>query len=457
MAKTAFFSIAFSITFTLLFLMTGTGFAAQPPNLEAETAVLMDQSSGKILYEKNPDKPMYPASTTKIMTALLAVEYGDLDEVITVGTEVLHISWDSSKAGFDVGDTVTLRELIYGLMLPSGNDAAYTIAAHISRKVTGNPQLSVKDSQEFFAALMNQRARELGAENTHFTVPDGYHDVDHYTTARDLGLISRAALNNDFLREVAATSRYVPETWIGPNVRPWGNTNQLVRPQQEFYYESATGFKTGYTGPAGFCMVSSAIDNDMELVAVVLNTSKDGRWQDSQALLEYGFDSFHWQQLVEDDQIIQSLAVTNQNHDQPSTVALQAAQPFGSVFSRDDAGQIKSTVTFREDLVGSDRKISGVQAADTNPTLSAPLEAGQVVGEIVFFLDNDELFRTDLITTTAIAAMPWWRKLLLPGGLFACFILLIFIMRIRKKRNRRRRRQRQRYMTSYSRIKVWGS
>jgi D-alanyl-D-alanine carboxypeptidase (penicillin-binding protein 5/6) len=427
----------FLVAFTMVSLTGGDFviYAAAPPALDAETAVLMDQRTGQILYAKDGDKQMYPASTTKILTALVAVEQGDLDEVITVGNEVLHIPIDSSKAGLSVGDTISLRELIYGLMLPSGNDAAYTIAVHFGRRRLGDPRAGVQEAVAAFAELMNQRARELGAVATQFTVPDGYHRAEHYTTARDLALIARAALEHPFIREVAATGRYVPEAWTGPHVRPWGNTNQLVRPYQ-FGYQYATGLKTGYTGQAGFCMVGSAARGDLELIAVVLNTSKDGRWLDTTALLEYGFENFAWQQLVEADQVLATVKVSGQDVHEPETIDLTAAQGFGSTFPLAGIPRIEKDVIVFPKSPG--QSPGGAAAADSR-TVSAPLEKGQVLGEVVFSLDGRELFRTELLATQAVAAMPWWRKALLPGGLSLGLGLTVLLL-IKQRRRRRRRR-----------------
>lgn len=424
----------------LVSLFGGTTYASPtgPPAIDAETAFLMDQKSGQILYAKNADKRMYPASTTKILTALLAVELGDLDEIITVGNEVLHIPIDSSKAGLSVSDTISLRELIYGLMLPSGNDAAYTIAVHLGRRHLGDPQLSVSKAVAIFSEMMNQRAQELGAMDTNFTVPDGYHDAEHYTTAHDLALVARAALEHPLLRDVAATRRYVPETWVGPHARAWPNGNPLVNPNNQYHYQLATGLKSGYTGEAGFCMVGSATKEDMELIVVVMNSSREGRWLDPTALLEYGFEDFAWQQLVETDQVIETVQVSGQDVNQPEYIELTAAQGFGRVIARSEIPR----VTRRINIFAAKSKSGYVEAA-VSCTVPAPLNKGQVLGEIVFYLDGQELYRTDLLATDDVASMPWWRKALLPGilsmslGLFAVTTLQL-----------RRRKRRHRYIFS---------
>lgn len=406
-----------------------------PPALEAEAAILIDQVTGKILYEKNADKQLYPASTTKILTALLAVEEGKLEDIITVGIEAMMVPVGSSIAGLSVGDQISLGDLVYGLMLPSGNDAAYSIAVYLGRKYTGDQDLSASAALSAFADLMNTRARELGAHSSNFTVPDGFHDADHYTTAHDLAVISQAALEHEFLRQVVSTGRFVSETWEGPHSRPWGNTNQLVRTNDKFYFPDATGLKTGYTRQANFCLASSGGRGDLNLIAIVLNTSKDGRWTDSAALLEYGFDNFAWLQFVEEGEIIQSVVVRGQDIHQPESINLAAAQGFGTVLTREELGKVEKQVLIEDGTGPAELTVKHT------PGLLAPLEVGQVVGDLVFTLNGTELFRTDLISNEDVAAMPWWRRILLPGGLTLGlgFISSLAITSRRKKRRRRYR------------------
>lgn len=278
----------------LLFAIIITGFLpahAQQPILNAHAAIVIDAATGTEIMEKNADTIMFPASTTKIMTALLAVEHGDLDEMIKIGQEVNLIAWDSSRAHLQPGDRLSLRDLLYGMMLASGNDAAYAVAVHIARLDSGY-ELSAGAGLKEFARMMNERARELGVVNTHFVNPDGYPNSHHYTTARDLALITAEAMRLPDIREIVQTASFRPETWQGGAVRTWTNGNKLIRGDSDFFYGKATGGKTGYTQPAGFTLVATAREENLELVAVVLDTDADGRWLDSTELLEYGFREY---------------------------------------------------------------------------------------------------------------------------------------------------------------------
>lgn len=263
---------------------------AQEPWLTAHAAIVIDAATGAEILGKNADTIMYPASTTKIMTALLAVERGDLDKTVKIGQEVNMIAWDSSRAHLRPGDTISLRDLLYGMMLASGNDAAYAVAVHIAR--IAKPHFSETAAMKDFVAMMNERARELGAVDTNFANPDGYPHPRHYTTARDLALIMAAAMEYPEFREIVQTANYRPQTWRGERARAWNNGNYLIHGDSGFFYSKATGGKTGYTVPAGFTMVATAREEELELVAVALNTDADGRWLDTINLLEYGFENY---------------------------------------------------------------------------------------------------------------------------------------------------------------------
>lgn len=259
--------------------------------LEAEGVAVIDQDTGELLLSKHEKKRLYPASTTKILTALLAIELGDLDEQVTVGEEILRIGSDESKAGLQVGESLSLAELLNALMLPSGNDAANTIAVHIARKVSNEPQLESDEAFQLFASLMNERARQTGATDSHFVNPHGLHDRKHYTTAYDMALIAQEAMRNQSFREIVRTDVYDRDVMEQnhPEKEVFVNRNELLQEGSEHYFAGTTGIKTGFTSQAGSCLVSSATRNGVDLIAVVLHSTEEDVWHDSIELLEYGF------------------------------------------------------------------------------------------------------------------------------------------------------------------------
>lgn len=238
------------------------------PNVFAESAAVIDSFTGEFLFLKNENAIQYPASSTKILTALLVIEAGDLDKRVTVDLSDTKV--EPTKLDLQPGEQYTRRQLLYGLMLKSANDVAMALARDNAGSV------------EAFAEKMNRRAAELGATNSHFVNPNGLHDPSHYTTAHDLALIARVAMEQPFFRQLVGTIYY---TWKSPKgvVNQLRNHNRLLR-----HFAGCNGLKTGYTRAAQQVLVSSALKEGHEVISVVLHTNKPGIWEDSKALLTYG-------------------------------------------------------------------------------------------------------------------------------------------------------------------------
>lgn len=254
-------------------------------NLVAKSAILVNLNTKSIVYSKEASTRVSPASTTKILTALTALRFLDKNETITIGNEIYKIGAGSSTAYLAVGDRLTVQEVIQGLLISSGNDAAYVLAVNTSRKVFGD-NISDDLAIEFFIELMNNNVKLLGLENTHFTTPDGYDSDNQYSTANDLAVIAYEAYENDVIKEaVALESKYVKSKGI-----TWTTTNQLLVEESDYYYKYAMGMKTGSTGNAGKCLISIADDGDNRYISVVLDSDETGRWEDSLQLLKYGLE-----------------------------------------------------------------------------------------------------------------------------------------------------------------------
>ena len=248
-----------------------------------ETALVFNQKNGELLYSKNENARVYPASTTKIMTAIVALEFGNLDDEITVGKEVKIQVEGESSAFLQQNQTYTLRQLLSALMLPSGNDAARTIAVYIAKRESGYETAGNKEAIAHFVNLMNAKAKDLGADDTHFANPSGLHDDNHYTTASDMALIVREAMNNDVFQEIVKEEQYSDQ-----NVT-FNNTNLLLQRDSSFYYEGADGIKTGFTNEAGRCLISSATVDGETIISIIFKSTEEAIWQDSVRLLDYGF------------------------------------------------------------------------------------------------------------------------------------------------------------------------
>src|ERR1700736_294694 len=252
----------------LVIACTTTPLFGQTLNVVAQSAAVVDSYSGDFLFAKNENAKQYPASSTKILTALIVIESGDLDHLVTV--DLADTKVEPSSLGLKPGEQYTRRQLLYGLLLKSANDVAMALARDNAGSVSA------------FAEKMNLRAAQLGATSSHFVNPHGLHDPNHYTTAHDLVLIGRAAMQQPLFREIVSTIYY---TWKSPagTIYQLRNHNRLLR-----HFAGCNGLKTGYTRAAQQVLVSSALRGGHEVISVVLHTDKPGIWDDSKLLLSYG-------------------------------------------------------------------------------------------------------------------------------------------------------------------------
>lgn len=255
-------------------IVTGGKNGAAPPVISAKSAIVLDADDGRVLYEKNPDASAYPASTTKIMTVILAIEtleslQSPPEQEITVPEETVGV--EGSSIYLAAGEKVRIQDLLYGAMLRSGNDAAETLAVIIG------------GTREHFVAMMNERAAQIGCRNTHFTNPSGLFEKEHYTTARDMALISREAMKNELFREIAASPSYTAAR-APERCNYFYNKNKTVH-----QYEGGNGIKIGYTKASGRTLAASAKRDERQLICVVMNAPD---WfRDAYALMDYCFEN----------------------------------------------------------------------------------------------------------------------------------------------------------------------
>lgn len=256
----------------------------QGPQIQAESAILMDIDCGICLYEKNIHQRQYPASITKLMTALLTVENAKLSDVVTFSENAVYgIEPESSHIGIDVGEQLTVEESLYGLMLASANEVAMGLAEHVAGSV------------EAFVDKMNQKAEALGCQDTHFMNPHGLHDENHYVTAYDMALIARAAYQNPTLRKIFSTAEHeIPSTNLEKETRYLVNNHKLLS-NPDMYYDGCQGGKTGFTDQALNTLVTFASRDDRTFVCVNLKTNGTPIYADTGAVLDYGFTHFFWE------------------------------------------------------------------------------------------------------------------------------------------------------------------
>lgn len=318
------------------------------PNVTAKAAVLMDAVTGSILWAKQQDLRCYPASTTKIATAIVAVEKGRLNRTTTVSDRAAGV--EGSSIYLQVGEKLTQRELLLGAMLGSGNDASIALAEAVSGSV------------EEFVTQMNKLAVRIGAESTNFTNPNGLPDPDHYTTAGDLALMTRYGMSLDEFRLASGMKEMKLNPTHKGTARNIRNHNKLL-----WSYDGADGVKTGYTSIAGKCLVASATRDDWQLIAVVLG-SRD-IWIDSKAMLDYGFEKYRLVKSVVAGQLLKTAAVERSDG---TRLRIVAESTIDVVIDLERAGKIKKVVKLK-------------------PLPKAPIKKGQVLGRVEIWDDDGRL------------------------------------------------------------------
>lgn len=260
-------------------------------NVTSESAIVMEMSTGTVLYEKNSTEEHYPASITKVMTVLIALEHCDLNEIVTFSKDSID-NTEGSGIARDYGEQMTMEDCLYAIMLASANECAYAVAEHVAGDI------------ESFAKLMNEKAAELGCVNTNFVNPHGLHDENHYTCCYDMALIGQAAYANETFRIITGTkARMIPPTNKHEEETPLQNHNKLLHRYQSgnYVYKYCTGGKTGYTTNANSTLITFAEKDGMKLVSVVMNTDRVSEWTDSIAMFNYGFDNFHMVNVAENE------------------------------------------------------------------------------------------------------------------------------------------------------------
>ena len=271
-------------------------FAASTPNISSNTAVAIDADSSVVLYNKSMNKKIYPASTTKILTAILAIENLDLNKTVVVSKTALDIPWDSSSVYLKKGEVITIKDLLYCLLLNSGNDAANVLAEAVSKDIKS------------FVKLMNEKAKEIGCTNTHFNNAHGYSDDNHYTTALDMAKIFRYCVQNDTFVEIVSTKSYIVAPTNKTNSERYlNNTNRLILKKEDSiyarYYKYCIGGKTGFTDEAGRTLVTFAKKDNKTVVVAVFGASTSGvqdvRYTDAINLFEYSFNNFNKKTIAE--------------------------------------------------------------------------------------------------------------------------------------------------------------
>ena len=350
--------------------------------VQSQSAILIHADTGKILYEKNSNIPMYPASTTKIMTAILTLENTNLNDIATVSSSALnYIPSGYSTANLQVGEQFTIEQLLHVLLIPSANDAANVLAEHVGGSIIE------------FSDMMNKKAVEIGCKNTNFVNPSGIHSNSQYSTVYDLALIGQYAMKNPtFKAIVAKTTCSLPPTNIYPlDNRHFNTTNLLLRESSSssnsYYYPYAIGIKTGFTTPAGNCLVAKSSHNGLNFIVCILggrkdNSGNDQRFSDAINLFNYAYNNYLIKEIHPENSVVDIIEVKNATQD-TKYLNLLVKDNISVFISNKDLGKnILPEITLRENL-------------------KAPIEQGETVGHIKYVIE-DITYESDLIAQNSV-------------------------------------------------------
>lgn len=333
-------------------------------NIYSDAVILIENQTGKTLYEKNSEQKMYPASTTKILTAIITIEKGNLSDKVTVTkSAIAQMKSGYSSAYLSEGEIISIEDLLKVLLVHSANDASNVLAEYISGSI------------EDFVNLMNEKAIELGCTNTHFVTTNGLHDDNHYTTAKDLAIITRYCMQNETFRKIVSMKKCVIAATNKSDERVYKNTNDLINPSSGYYYPSCIGIKTGFTSEAKNCLISACSKNGLQVIAVVLGASitenyKSARYVDSKTLYDYVYSNYSIQNIAKASSVIKTIEVKNAT-DETKSLDLKLEKELNVLVNNKDKENIQTEIII-------------------NDNTSAPIATNAVVGNITYTVGNDK-------------------------------------------------------------------
>lgn len=362
------------------------------PSVSAGSAILIDNRTNKVLYSKNENQKMYPASTTKIMTAILVLENSNLDDVVNASpTAVTSIPSGYSVANIQVGEELTVEQLLECLLVLSANDAANVLAEYVGGSI------------ESFVSMMNTKANELGLEGSHFTNTYGLHDVNHYTTASDLAKLMQYCIKNDDFRRIAGMASCAIPATNKSDSRLYTTTNELLIPNGNYYTSYVTVGKTGFTTPSKGCLASVGYSNNLELTCVVLGSSTtSSRFTDTISLYEYGYSNYSLKDIAKENDVITNVEVSNATKDTKNLDLLISENVSALIKNSDNNENIEPKINL-------------------NSEITAPIIEGSVVGTVSYTVNGVE-YTSDLIASHDV------EKFRIPFYLLLIFIVIVVLL-----------------------------
>lgn len=387
-------------------------------DLHSQAAVLIDSSTGKILYDKNAKEKMYPASTTKILTSIIIIENCNLnDKVLVNKTSLLSIPSGYTTCNLQPDEEISVRDLLTAFLVVSANEAGYVLAEYYAGSISN------------FAELMNQKAEEIGCKDSHFVNPSGIHNENHYSTAYDLSLIARYCMQNETFRNIVSIQSCTIAATNKSDVRKLTNTNDLINPSSKYYIEDCIGIKTGFTTAAQNCLISGFSRNGLELISVVLGASstetrESVRYTDTTALYKYGYSHYSLKTIIKQNDVIQNIEIPNGSKE---------TKNLNLVAEKDLISLVKTGEEIENPTI------------TINENLSAPIMKNDTVGTISYVIDGIE-YSQNLVAQNNVEKNNIFQHILI---ILIIFLLLIFILFTLIHKAKRTKKTRYKYNRNY--------
>ena len=384
-------------------------YAENDLSVDAKASLIIEENSGKVIHEENSNIQNYPASVTKILTAILTLENCELADTVTVSkTAISNIPSGYVIAPLFIGEQMSVEDLLYALMLKSANDAAYVLAEHVGGSVEG------------FSEMMNKKAEELGCKNSHFVNPNGIHNSDHYTTAYDMYLIAKYAMKNEKFVKIVSTYQHTLSATnkYSKNDRIMKNTNNFVNPSSRYYDENVKGIKTGTTLQAGNCLITCTSKNGFDVITVILGArTSESKFSETKRMMNYVFDNYKYTEIHKKGDVIKNIEVEKATKETKS-LNLVISDDIKAINNiKIKAEEIEPEINLRDEII-------------------APISKGQELGTIKYSVDGLE-YNAKLLAENDVIKKTYYVEILLGVGVFLIIVGVIIIIKKRLGKQRR--------------------
>ena len=392
--------------------------------ITAPNLILANSDSGKILYERNSEERIYPASITKLMTAILVVEKCKLNDVVTVSENAVKIvPFGYVNANLKAGEKLTVDNLLNAMLIPSANDAANVLAEYVGGSIEG------------FSEMMNSKAKELGCTGTNFNNPSGLQEDNHYTTAKDLLLIARSAVKNNTIRTIIGRTSYtLPASNKYNRVdRILSTTNYMKRKElTKYYYKYCIGAKTGYTEKAKNCVIEFASKDNINLTAIVMGESgkvKGTKFLDAKQMFEYGFSRYVNKQVAQKDTVFEKITIFNGTKE-TRNLETSLKSDINIVVDKNENVEV---IDFENNGKDSDKNYI-VRKVEYSKN-KAPIQKGEIIGKVTYSYDGEE-YKTDIIANGNVEKLKFLKQLIIVSIIVLIILIIYFFIKSKRKQSK---------------------